>query len=100
MNKDVAKLEFQKYILENLEHVQNRLGVEKTQNIKNYILNTASYTDLKSMYFEMKDNRAEYRAYFKSILKKYGANSPEDLSDEKKKEFFNEVDAGWKSKSE
>jgi hypothetical protein len=38
---------------------------------------------------------ADYEAYFAKILKKYGAESPEDLSDDEKKKFFDEVDAGW-----
>ena len=37
---------------------------------------------------------------FDSKLKKYGVDSPEDLSDEKKKQFFDEVDKEWKGKNE
>jgi len=42
----------------------------------------------------------EYKAFFKSMLDKEGINSIKDLSDEKKKEFFNKVDSMWKSKTE
>jgi len=39
--------------------------------------------------------KEEYEKFFKDTLKKYDANSPADLSDEKKKEFFNEIEKGW-----
>ena len=42
----------------------------------------------------------EYREFFKGMLKKYNVNSPSDLDDEKKKEFFNAIDKGWKGKKE
>jgi hypothetical protein len=38
-----------------------------------------------------------YRALFNKILKKYGADSPNDLEDSKKDDFFNEVGKAWKS---
>lgn len=37
-----------------------------------------------------------YQKFFKALLKEYGVSSPDELSDEKKKKFFNEVDAKWK----
>ncbi|GJQ43875.1 MAG: hypothetical protein JETCAE03_33730 [Ignavibacteriaceae bacterium] len=36
-----------------------------------------------------------YQKFFKSALKKYGVNSPEELSPKKKEEFFNYVDSNW-----
>jgi hypothetical protein len=38
----------------------------------------------------------DYKAYFKTMLKKYGYDSPADIPADKKKEFFNAVDKGWK----
>jgi len=43
---------------------------------------------------------AEYKKFFQSALKKFGAKSPEDLSGDKKKEFYNYVDKNWKSDAE
>ena len=37
----------------------------------------------------------EYREYFKCILDCYGVNSPAKLSDDKKKEFFDNVNKYW-----
>jgi len=42
----------------------------------------------------------DYREYFKGMLKKYKVTNPSDLDGEKKKEFFNAVDKGWKAKKE
>jgi len=42
----------------------------------------------------------EYKNFFKSMMDKEGINSLNDLSDDKKKEFFNKVDSMWKGKNE
>jgi|694.fasta_scaffold25733_8 hypothetical protein len=36
-----------------------------------------------------------YQDYFQAKLAKYGVESPADLDEEKKKEFFNEISADW-----
>lgn len=36
-----------------------------------------------------------YKKFFKKTLKKYGVDEPDKLSDEDKKKFFDEIDAGW-----
>lgn len=48
---------------------------------------------------EMRINE-NYKKYFKLMLKKHGYNSPADIPDDKKKEFFNAVDKGWKGVKE
>jgi hypothetical protein len=42
----------------------------------------------------------EYQEFFKKMLKKYGVTSPDQLSDDEKKDFFNKVDKGWKAEKE
>lgn len=42
----------------------------------------------------------DYRTYFKSMMKNWNIDSIDDLSDEKKKKFFDAVDKGWKAKKE
>ena len=37
-----------------------------------------------------------YQAFFKEKLDKYGAKSPADLDEAKKKQFFEEVKKDWK----
>lgn len=43
---------------------------------------------------------AEYQAFFKKMLKKFGVTEPDQLEGAKKKEFFDAVDAGWKADNE
>lgn len=46
-----------------------------------------------------KDN--EYQKFFKSAMKKFGIESPEDFkSESEKKKFFDYVDKNWKGKKE
>ena len=41
-----------------------------------------------------------YKAFFQKALKKWGANSPDEIKDEDKKEFYNYVDRNWKADKE
>lgn len=41
-----------------------------------------------------------YQKFFQSKLEKFGVKSPDELSDEKKKEFFNEIEKEWKGDKE
>ena len=43
---------------------------------------------------------SEYQKVFKECLAKYKVKSPNELSDEDKKKFYEEVDAKWNSKEE
>ena len=51
---------------------------------------------------ETKDSLEEgdYEVFFQASMKKFGISSPDELDDEKKKEFFNYVDKNYKAKSE
>ena len=42
----------------------------------------------------------EYEAFFQSAMKKFGISSPDELDDDKKKEFFNYVDKNYKAEKE
>ena len=42
----------------------------------------------------------EYQKFFQKKLKQFGVKSPEELSDAKKKEFFNQIEKEWKGKKE
>jgi len=46
------------------------------------------------------ESSAEYKKFFDSVLKKFGVTSPEELSGEKKKEFFDYVDKNWNGEKE
>ena len=51
---------------------------------------------------EDKDNiqEGDYEQFFQSAMKKFGISSPDELDDDKKKQFFNYVDSNFKAKSE
>ena len=44
--------------------------------------------------------KKEYQKFFNDALKKYGVSSPDELDDEKKKDFFNYVDKNWSGDNE
>jgi len=46
------------------------------------------------------ESSAEYKKFFDSVLKKFNVTSPEELDGEKKKEFFDYIDANWNGESE
>tara|TARA_Y100000114_G_scaffold22715_1_gene18429 strand:- start:2961 stop:3587 length:627 start_codon:yes stop_codon:yes gene_type:complete len=43
----------------------------------------------------LEDRGDEYKKFFKSMLKKFGVESPAELSPEKKKEFFNKIEKDY-----
>ena len=49
---------------------------------------------------DLSDKQKEYQAFFKKALKKFDADSPADMDDKKKKEFFNYIDKNYKAKKE
>lgn len=48
----------------------------------------------------LKEEDNKYQKFFKKKLADMGVKSPAELSDEKKKEFFNVIDKEWKAKKE
>jgi hypothetical protein len=49
---------------------------------------------------EKAETDSAYEAFFQKKLKQWNVDSPEELSDEKQKEFFDEVDKEWKADNE
>ena len=49
---------------------------------------------------EMDKNSNEYKEFFQKMLKKYNVKEPDELDDEEKKKFFDEIDRKWKAKDE
>ena len=45
-------------------------------------------------------DEGDYQAFFQGAMKKFGISSPDELDDEKKKKFFNYVDANYKGEKE
>ena len=49
---------------------------------------------------EVEGDKAEYQKFFMAALKKFGVSEPDKLPDDKKKEFYNYVDANWEGDNE
>ena len=49
---------------------------------------------------EVEGDKAEYEKFFRAALKKFGVSEPDKLPDDKKKEFYNYIDANWKGDNE
>ncbi len=49
---------------------------------------------------ELTESKEEYQKFFQKTLKEFGVKSQSELSDDKKKEFYDAIDAGWKGKDE
>jgi hypothetical protein len=48
----------------------------------------------------MTGDKDEYQKFFRAALKKFGVSEPDKLPDDKKKAFYNYVDANWKGDNE
>ena len=44
--------------------------------------------------------KEEYQTFFMNTLKKFGVNEPDQLEADKKREFFDYIDANWKADEE
>ena len=49
---------------------------------------------------ELSAKQKKYRAFFDKALKKFGVKSPDELEGDKKKEFFDYVDANYEADNE
>jgi len=45
-------------------------------------------------------DKDEYQKFFRMALKKFNVSEPDELDDDKKKDFYNYVDANWKGDNE
>ena len=58
------------------------------------------YYEIGETVSEKAGDKEAYQKFFNAALKKFGVSSPDDLDDDKKKEFYNYVDANWKGDNE
>jgi Mg/Co/Ni transporter MgtE len=92
-----------------VDEVENKLDNVPDQNMETLYktvfdeLSTDSMTPVEERMAEsikLLISEEEYREFFKKMLNKWNISSPSELSDEKKKEFFDQVDKEWKGKKE
>ena len=58
------------------------------------------YYEIGEQVTEVEGDKEEYQKFFNAALKKFGISSPDELDDDKKKEFFNYVDKNYKAEKE
>ena len=58
------------------------------------------YYEIGEQVTEVEGDKDEYQKFFRGALKKFGVSEPDKLPDEKKKAFYNYVDANWKGDNE
>lgn len=63
---------------------------EKDDSINEY-----SETQKEEINEELSELQKKYHKYFNDLLKKFDAESPKDLTDDEKREFFNTIKDGW-----
>jgi hypothetical protein len=59
--------------------------------------NTLSEADVKDLDKPESGDKEAYQKFFQAAMKKFDVDSPDELSDEDKKDFFNWVDKNWKN---
>ena len=93
MSKKQYKAQKSKSQNKSFKNVRNRLeNVEEATKEEGYM-------DVEEGE-ELSDKQKKYQAFFKKALKKFGVESPAELEDEKKKEFFNYVDKNYEADKE
>ena len=76
--------------------LQQRLGAlyEDMGNI------LGRYYEVGEVVKEETGDKEEYQKFFRAALKKFGVSEPDQLEDDKKKEFYNYVDKNWQGDNE
>jgi hypothetical protein len=59
------------------------------------ILSFDKYFENKQAFINESKKQEEYSKFFKAKLAEYNVESPADLSEEDKKDFFNKIQYGW-----
>ncbi|MCK5021290.1 MAG: hypothetical protein KAS32_30040 [Candidatus Peribacteraceae bacterium] len=85
------------------KHIDECVGVESKESIEKYKVDEDWDKHQKTLDKAAVDKGLEeggYRDFFRSKLKKYGVSSPTELSPEKKKKMFDEIEKEWTGEKE
>jgi hypothetical protein len=94
-SETAAKDDDPKKISNDINHIPDQDAGDLLKSVHGEL----SEAQLWRMIAEMRINE-DYKSYFSSMLKKHGYSSPAEIPADKKKEFFNAIDRGWKGKKE
>ena len=95
-------------LLSNLLYLSENIG-DLLAIMNNFSLHLESINEMELYYFENPERatmlmdimeEGDYEEFFRKALAKFGVSSPDELDDEKKKDFFNYVDKNYKADNE
>ena len=71
--------------------------MESTKHIENFASFSERMKQQRAIQEEQEKagKQEQYAQFFKKILQKYNVTSPQDLTDDKKKDFFDDIAKGW-----
>lgn len=85
-------------------HVYVNVGKDKSVQFKNDPLqkwgDRIIKAPIKNVSLQEAEHDTKYQEYFRAQLKKHGYDSPADIPDDKKDDFFNAVDKGYNATNE
>ena len=73
--------------------------IKAGKDLESINVNTGKIKYKKSLK-ETSGKSKEYEAFFRNALKRFNVTDPDQLEDDKKKEFYNYVNSNWESKEE
>lgn len=89
--------EFDEDKLENdINHVPNQDIQDLFDDVRDEMMDEEEITEQE----ETESKGEKFRTYFKSLLSQYGVESPDDLDEEQKKEFYNKIEKNWQTDEE
>jgi len=103
-----SKAAAEKYAVKNHDKLMGEVAEpiakgEKDFKAKHKIKKSGEEADgnvVKEKVDEMSDKQEKYKKFFNAALKKFGVSSPAELKGDKKKEFFDYVDANYNADNE
>ena len=84
--------------LRGFKEALKRLTYEKLQKMKEKVDAKKEKVDIdeKLTSEEQSELQKKYKEFYDKMLNKFGVKSPGEMDDDKKKEFFNAIEKGWK----
>ena len=89
-------------VRKNIETVINSGDKTKILQLVNLVLKSTGKKESvkEGAEKDVKGDKEAYQKFFQATLKKFGVKSPDELSGDKEKKFYDAIDAGWKADDE
>ena len=90
----------EKYLTEVYKQVKKLIKKPPQNRLARDWISKALDDKVRNEEVDLLEKSEEYQKFFQSALKKFGIDSPVELDDKKKKEFFDYVDKNWEGENE